>query len=85
MSVLWDARHKWVKILIKQPEVHVTTDIYHDTNGISAWKYVLLKVTGNTQTYFACNRSLRLIEPLHYFETHYWRFRQTYFFETINY
>ena len=26
------------------------------------------------------NRSLRLIEPLNYFETHYWRFRQTYFF-----
>ena len=25
--------------------------------------------------------SLRLIEPLNYFETHYWRFRQTYFFE----
>ena len=24
--------------------------------------------------------SLRLIEPLNYFETHYWRFRQTYFF-----
>ena len=24
---------------------------------------------------------LRLIEPLNYFETHYWRFRQTYFFE----
>ena len=23
---------------------------------------------------------LRLIEPLKYFETHYWRFRQTYFF-----
>ena len=25
--------------------------------------------------------SLRLTEPLNYFETHYWRFRQTYFFE----
>ena len=25
--------------------------------------------------------NLRLIEPLNYFETHYWRFRQTYFFE----
>ena len=25
--------------------------------------------------------TLRLIEPLNYFETHYWRFRQTYFFE----
>ena len=25
--------------------------------------------------------SFRLIEPLNYFETHYWRFRQTYFFE----
>ena len=25
--------------------------------------------------------SLRLIELLNYFETHYWRFRQTYFFE----
>ena len=24
---------------------------------------------------------LRLIEPLKYFETNYWRFRQTYFFE----
>ena len=24
---------------------------------------------------------LRLIEPLNYFETRYWRFRQTYFFE----
>ena len=24
---------------------------------------------------------LRLIEPLNYFGTHYWRFRQTYFFE----
>ena len=24
---------------------------------------------------------LKLIEPLNYFETHYWRFRQTYFFE----
>ena len=25
--------------------------------------------------------TLRLIEPLNYFETHYWRFRQTYFFK----
>ena len=24
---------------------------------------------------------LRLIEPLNYFETHYWQFRQTYYFE----
>ena len=24
--------------------------------------------------------ALRLIEPLNYFETHYWRFRQTYCF-----
>ena len=24
---------------------------------------------------------LKLIEPLNYFETHYWRFCQTYFFE----
>ena len=24
---------------------------------------------------------LRLNEPLNYFETHFWRFRQTYFFE----
>ena len=31
--------------------------------------------------YFNTENQLRLIESLNYFETHYWRFRQTYFFE----
>ena len=26
-------------------------------------------------------KALRLIEPLNFSETHYWRFRQTYYFE----
>ena len=34
-----------------------------------------------TKLFCSCSLSLQLIEPLNYFETHYWRFRQTYFFE----
>ena len=45
-------------------------DVYMEFNDIFPWralKHVIWR--------------LRLIEPLNYFETHYWRFRQTYFFE----